>query len=57
MTKEQKAAKWDALGKEIEGNYINPVTNECWTDKEAEEKGFDLVSIGESAATAFGWMH
>lgn len=53
---EEKAAKWDALSKEIEGNYINPETKEEWTEAEAEEKGFDLCSIGEAAAYAFGWL-
>ncbi|MBE7688429.1 hypothetical protein F6A46_09295 [Tenacibaculum finnmarkense genomovar ulcerans] len=53
---EEKAAKWDALGKEIEASYINPETNEEWTDEEIQEKGFDLCSIGEAAATAFGWL-
>lgn len=60
-TKEQieefklKAQEWDKLGKEIERHYINLETNEPWTDEEAEEKGYNLESIGEVCAAAYGW--
>ena len=57
QTNTKKAKKWDDLSKEIEGNYINHETEECWTDEECGEKGFDLISIGEIAATAFGWLN
>jgi len=56
MTTEEKVKKWDALGEAIAENYVNPKTGELWTDAEAEERGFDLISIGESAASAFGWI-
>ena len=50
-TKEQikemkkKADKWDALGAEISKCYCNP-----------EIEDADLCTIGEMAASAFGWL-
>lgn len=52
----EKADKWDLLEEEIQGNYINPNTGESWTEEECEQKGFDLLSIGEMVAAAFGWI-
>ncbi len=46
----QKADKWDALGAKIEKCYCN-------ADGEYdEEEGADLCTIGEIAASAFGWL-
>lgn len=52
----EKADKWDSLDEKISEMYVNPETEEPYTDEEIEEKGFDLTSIGEAAAIAFGWM-
>ena len=58
MTIEEKAKKWDTLAKEIEGEYGREVDGEWveWTEEECEENGHDLVSIGELAASSFGWL-
>lgn len=48
----KKAAKWDALEAKIHDMYIDPETGE----ERPEEDGYDLLSIGEAAASAFGWM-
>lgn len=53
---EKKAKAWDKLAQEIENMYINPATGEEWTEEETEAKGYDLTTIGEAAATAFGWL-
>jgi hypothetical protein len=50
----KKAVKWDVLAKAIEGEYINPATGEEW--EEESDQDHDLTSIGEIAATAFGWL-
>lgn len=52
-----KAERWDKLEEEIASHYINPETNEPWTDEEAEEKGYNLESMGEAVAIAFNWLH
>ncbi|WP_271406593.1 hypothetical protein [Tenacibaculum soleae] len=52
-----KADRWDKLEEEIASHYINSRTNEPWTDEELEDKGYDLTSIGEAAASAFNWLH
>ena len=53
---QKKAAKWDALTEAVDGQYMNPDTGENWSNKECEEKGFDLCSIGEIAASHLGWL-
>jgi hypothetical protein len=60
FTKEQidgwkvKAEKWDALGKEIETCYCN---EDGEYDEETPEcVEADLVTIGEIAASAYGWL-
>jgi hypothetical protein len=50
----EKADKWDALAKEVEGEYINPDTGEEWGDE--PDQDHDLTTIGLIAATAFGWL-
>jgi hypothetical protein len=58
-TKEQieqwkaKAAKWDALYRQIEKFYVN--TEGEYDEENPEEQG-DLYTIGEIAATAYGWL-
>lgn len=59
-TKEQieefkkKSDKWDALGLKIEKCYCN---TEGEYDEENPEIGdSDLCTIGEMAASAFGWL-
>jgi hypothetical protein len=48
-----KAEKWDKLGEEIAKYYTN--SNGDYDEENPEEDG-DLCSIGEVAATAFGWI-
>jgi len=50
-----KAEKWDRLGKEIEGEYGRDVDGE-WVEWDDEDEDHDLVTIGEAAAYAYGWM-
>lgn len=54
----EKAKKWDALEKEIESFYGREVDGEFvpYTEEECEEKCYDLGTIGEAAAIAFGWL-
>lgn len=49
-----KADKWDALGAEIEKCYCN--SDGEYDDENSEIMGADLCTIGEMAATAFGWL-
>ena len=59
-TKEQiekwkaKAEKWDALGEEIETCYCN--TDGEYDEENPECEGADICTIGEMAASAFGWL-
>lgn len=64
-TKEQieewksKAEKWDALGKQIDECYTKDNSSEV-DDEESEDQddfeGDGLISIGELAAIAYGWL-
>ena len=47
-----KAANWDKLGEEIAACYAE----EGDEDFEEHEGEADLVTIGEIAATAYGWL-
>ena len=50
LSVEEKAAKWDALEKEIAKYYLSD-------DVEVnEDEGGDLSDIGEIAAMAFGFL-
>lgn len=51
----KKADKWDALEKQIEGEY--GFTNEAgeW-EEHPENDDHDLCTIGEKAAYAFGYL-
>ena len=49
----EKADKWDKLEKEIEKCYLNDAGEEL---SEEESENIDLATIGELAATAFGWL-
>lgn len=55
----EKAAKWDALGEKIAKCYADYDNNgnELLTEYE-EEFGSepDLITIGEMAASAYGWL-
>jgi hypothetical protein len=59
-TKEQieemkkKADKWDALGAEIEKCYCN--ADGEYDEENPEIEDADLCTIGEMAASAFGWL-
>lgn len=59
-TKEQiekmkkKADKWDALGAKISKCYCN--VNGGYDEENPEIKDADLCTIGEMAASAFGWL-
>jgi hypothetical protein len=46
-----KANKWDALDKEIAACYFDEEGNEL-----EDDNGCDLVTIGEIAAIAFGYL-
>lgn len=48
-----KAEKWDKLEKEIAKYYTDK--NGEYSEDNPEEDG-DLISIGETAAIAFGWL-
>lgn len=49
-----KADRWDALGAEISKCYCN--TDGEYDEENPEEEGADLYTIGEMAASAFGWL-
>ena len=49
----EKADKWDKLSSEIDKFYLNKEGE--YDEENPEEKG-DLITIGERAATAFGWI-
>lgn len=51
-----KAEKWDALGKEIEAEYGKYTRDGDFIEHDEEDESHDLCSIGEKAATAFGWL-
>ena len=59
-TKEQieeiksKADRWDALGEEISKCYLN--SNGEYDGENTEIEGADLCTIGEIAASYFGWI-
>jgi len=46
-------AKWDKLGKEIAACYVEDNGGELPED---DENGANLCTIGEIAASAFGWL-
>ena len=48
-----KSEKWDKLSDKIEKCYVDEEGEEL-SDEESE--GIDLGTIGEIAATAFGWI-
>lgn len=57
----KKAEKWDALGKQIDACYMTGNNEEDEEidydgDDMLEETGGDLVTIGELAAIAYGWL-
>ena len=47
----EKAAKWDELEKQISACYFDADGNEL-----SDDEGGDLYTIGEIAASAFGWI-
>ena len=49
-----KAQKWDALGKEIKKCYCN--SDGEYDEDNPEVEDADLGTIGEMAASAFGWL-
>lgn len=49
-----KAQNWDALGARIEKCYCNSEGE--YDEENPEEEGADLITIGEMAATAYGWL-
>ena len=58
---QDKAQKWDELGKEIETFYTTtPDGDEIPEDEIGldfdEDEGFTLLDIGEVAAIAYGWL-
>jgi hypothetical protein len=56
-TFKSKAAKWDALAKEIEGEYgTYDEDGEFQEHPDEPDQDHDLSTIGEIAATAFGWI-
>ena len=48
-----KAEKWDALDSKIAKCYVDENGEEL---SEEDSEGIDLCTIGEIAATAFGWL-
>ena len=50
----KKADKWDALGAEIEKCYCN--ADGEYDEENPEIEDADLCTIGEMAASAFGWL-
>ena len=50
----EKADKWDKLGEKIAKCY--PDYDDDGNELETEEPEADLCTIGEFAATAFGWL-
>jgi hypothetical protein len=50
----KKADKWDALGAEINKCYCNADIE--FDEENSEIEGADLCTIGEKAASAFGWL-
>jgi hypothetical protein len=50
----KKADKWDALGVEIAKCYCN--ADGEYDEENPEIEGADIATIGELAASAFGWM-
>lgn len=50
----KKAAKWDALEKQISKCYLNSKGE--YDEKNPEIKDADICTIGEMAAAAFGWL-
>lgn len=51
---EEKAAKWDELGEKIAKCY--PDENNENTNSDKNNEGCDLITIGEMAAIAYGWL-
>lgn len=51
---EQKAQKWDSLEEKIAACYGKETEDGEW--EENKDDGTDLCTIGEIAATAFGWL-
>lgn len=49
-----KASKWDNLGAKIQKCYCNE--NGEYDEENTETENADIVTIGEIAATAFGWL-
>lgn len=49
-----KAEKWDALGAKIEKCYCN--SDGEYDEENPEIEDADLGTIGEMAATAYGWL-
>lgn len=49
-----KAEKWDELEEKIAACYGKEDENGEWLDN--DDEGTDLSTIGEIAATAFGWF-
>lgn len=50
----EKAKKWDLLGSEISKCYCN--TEGEYDEENPEIENSDLGTIGEMAATAYGWL-
>lgn len=50
-----KAQKWDALGERIVECYPESNYDEFGEELD-EDEGGDLVTIGEYAAMAYGWL-
>lgn len=49
-----KAEKWDTLGEQIAKCYCNEEGE--FDDTNPEIEGADLGTVGELAASAFGWL-
>ena len=53
LTYKNKSAKWDKIGEKIAKCYVDENGDEL-SEEESEE--IDLGTIGEIAASAFGWL-
>ncbi|MGN6435965.1 MAG: hypothetical protein ACTHMM_05500 [Agriterribacter sp.] len=51
-----KAEKWDALRNEIAACYVKPDESNPDEFVENDDPNVDLGTIGEIAASAFGWL-
>ena len=52
----EKANKWDTLAEDIEKEYGFTNDDGEWEEYPDDDEDHDLCTIGEKAASAFGWL-